>query len=556
MHLRFTVEKSNIAFMDITYKENAPIMYAFSGTTNLTLPELPMQCMFEKKEPDYEGDETVKEVLTGSKVQSHDSFRYDKLIALLVHYQALIDCAAFLRSKPVQEVARDIHTEYEDKNVIYFDDKNDTPLDIYGKDFDFATCIKQNSQCFYFYDQKHTVGTDTRQPSTMHGLCLVSSENRLTEVAQAMFRLRKLKEKTHTIKFLYLRSPDDKEALPKNGEELYKRLLDNDIKYLANIEPLRLLQTVRVMSRIEDNFSPESYKVRTLYSPLDGDSSISYQEKYQTQLDRINETLLKKEDHKSFKRRMDEIEVGASEKQKQQQQEKQRQQERQREQQKVITNTVYSLPTCITVKNTYIDDYNEFPSNKVCSIDHNVYITHYVNTCFLKRWVFPVTIRQLSFYNVFYYLHRSNDQKCLIVSAAEYAVIKSKIEQDENWKINDYHDHTSTRLAMIMTGRLLPLATQIDLLAQTKVDRSWFIKTSNSFQRAGIVPFMGFFYRAIMSIDMTEIDKLQNLSDHQRFFNSRDQDQNVYERAKAVIRNRLGQGLIAPVKTFTFARKK
>ena len=56
---------------------------------------------------------------------------------------------------------------------------------------------------FFYYDQAHIVGIDIKQDNypILHGLCIVDNLSYYSEVAQAMFRLRKL-NLGHRISFI------------------------------------------------------------------------------------------------------------------------------------------------------------------------------------------------------------------------------------------------------------------------------------------------------------------------------------------------------------------
>ena len=56
---------------------------------------------------------------------------------------------------------------------------------------------------FFYYDQAHIVGIDIKQDNypVLHGLCIVDNLSYYSEVAQAMFRLRKL-NMGHQISFI------------------------------------------------------------------------------------------------------------------------------------------------------------------------------------------------------------------------------------------------------------------------------------------------------------------------------------------------------------------
>ena len=68
---------------------------------------------------------------------------------------------------------------------------------------------------FFYYDQGHIVGIDIKQDNypVLHGLCIVDNLSYYSEVAQAMFRLRKL-NMGHKIAFI-LNNFKKNEAPPK-----------------------------------------------------------------------------------------------------------------------------------------------------------------------------------------------------------------------------------------------------------------------------------------------------------------------------------------------------
>ena len=45
---------------------------------------------------------------------------------------------------------------------------------------------------FIFYDNKHIIGIDIKQPSIMKGLAIINESSRKTDVGQGIYRLRNL----------------------------------------------------------------------------------------------------------------------------------------------------------------------------------------------------------------------------------------------------------------------------------------------------------------------------------------------------------------------------
>jgi hypothetical protein len=132
--------------------------------------------------------------------------------AVSAGYDALIDAGAFLRNLSSLEVARLIRrflkeTHQEKKHVIYIDEQDrlyrfadvltnevaggsqrNAPMDVvhpYNNEL-------VNEPLFLYYDHRHIVGIDIKQPFSMYGLTTVNYFNTYTEVAQAIFRLRNM----------------------------------------------------------------------------------------------------------------------------------------------------------------------------------------------------------------------------------------------------------------------------------------------------------------------------------------------------------------------------
>jgi len=143
--------------------------------------------------------------------------------AVSAGYDALIDAGAFLRNLSAYEVARLIHlflkeTHQQKKHVIYvdehdrlyrFDDDSTDTSSVHISKAGVATGILihpynnefVNEPLFLYYDHRHIVGIDIKQPFAMYGLTTVNYFNTYTEVAQAVFRLRNMNS-GHRVDFL------------------------------------------------------------------------------------------------------------------------------------------------------------------------------------------------------------------------------------------------------------------------------------------------------------------------------------------------------------------
>ena len=129
-----------------------------------------------------------------------------------IPYSALIDIAAVFKDIDNLDVVKMIkkNEKYKNKSFIYLDfndnkmilDKNESiPRKYTGQIF-----LSQND-VFYYYSQKNIVGIDFKQPTNMRGLATIHYTNKYTEVAQGVYRLRKL-NKGHVIDIAYINNKD------------------------------------------------------------------------------------------------------------------------------------------------------------------------------------------------------------------------------------------------------------------------------------------------------------------------------------------------------------
>ena len=120
-------------------------------------------------------------------------------------YKALIDCGALLKDAPLLDTVKNI---YEGLNigtdnkyqVVYVDQDNNKYV-YSNQNHRLPFDDKPSPNYFYYYDNKHIVGTDLKQPNGLHGLITITYHNTYTDTAQAAFRLRKM-TKGHYIDYI------------------------------------------------------------------------------------------------------------------------------------------------------------------------------------------------------------------------------------------------------------------------------------------------------------------------------------------------------------------
>lgn len=96
---------------------------------------------------------------------------------------------------------------------------------------------------FFYYSQAHTVGVDIDQSKylKLNGIALISIYSKYTDVAQGIYRLRRLNQ-GHTINFIIT---DNKSNNIDNVIDLYKILNENQNNYVSNSTNLINFQTLK-----------------------------------------------------------------------------------------------------------------------------------------------------------------------------------------------------------------------------------------------------------------------------------------------------------------------
>ena len=176
----------------------------------------------------------------------------------LINYDAIIDSAGLIINVLAEELIHKIYEKMQEYNIdkiLLFINKNSKKMIYYS-----PTNIKEYnndiiSNPFIYYDHKHTIGIDFKQPSKMHGLVSVSKNSTLTQIAQGIFRLRNINI-GHSIDFYsYKKEPIN---------SLLKNLIKNDEIYKLGTKDNINLQFLKFLYRyIEKN--KEGYLERIYY---------------------------------------------------------------------------------------------------------------------------------------------------------------------------------------------------------------------------------------------------------------------------------------------------
>jgi hypothetical protein len=149
------------------------------------------------------------------------NFDLSDFINILIAYDALIDISGLFKNYKNFDIAKEIN-KITKKNVIFIDENDikfiyndNNTIDSYNE------FIKYNN-IFIYYSQSHTIGIDINQDyyPSLKGLCTLDKTTTYKDVAQGMYRLRKLNI-GHSINF-YVDNID-------NNEQLLERLISKKI---------------------------------------------------------------------------------------------------------------------------------------------------------------------------------------------------------------------------------------------------------------------------------------------------------------------------------------
>ncbi len=200
---------------------------------------------------------------------------------ILLKYQSIIDVAGYILETNVYQFVEMLSRYFSSKNIfkkiLFVNDlgerfiyepiikeglnnisRRETEYKNFVKILKYQEEVFLTDELFIYYDNKHTVGIDFKQPLIMHGLVLISEDNTLTEVAQGIFRLRKMNV-THTVDFYVEKSTFDK-ILLNNGNskytgkqeilsKLFKFLKNNGEKYKNSTQYFMKLQCLKYLVR-------------------------------------------------------------------------------------------------------------------------------------------------------------------------------------------------------------------------------------------------------------------------------------------------------------------
>lgn len=199
-NLKYNESVKNCSFIDLM---NAGCWATgFSGTINIDLPDIKQGASKFSNVMIQDFDEVfgVYFALTGTYPNSsnkiYEYIDYNSIYDILKNkiYNCLIDISALFKDFSSKDVIRNILnlSQYKEFLGIYINqDNNIKTIDRYDNENDFIKFPKENF--IIFFSQRNIVGIDIpNQPNNMIGLAIIDENEKYTNVAQGIFRMRKL----------------------------------------------------------------------------------------------------------------------------------------------------------------------------------------------------------------------------------------------------------------------------------------------------------------------------------------------------------------------------
>ena len=279
----------NISFIDMICMD-CEWQVGYSGTVNLNLDilfdknlseeiqKLQINCYDSKISEDKLEKEYVTLALRKSKFYKISDpenlinfMNEDKSIINpeKIKHDVLIDSTALFRDYTNTQVAEKLH-KLTGKSVIYLlkDDREVIYENNKEKVYN-SNNVYESGKVMYYYSQRHIIGSDFTQPNILNGIITIDDNSKYTNIAQAMFRMRKLNE-GHTIDICYVGN----NVNIKNYDDILKMIVDNETNFNNQVLPLLYVQYMKYYARkitnkyIESDLQP-LYEVIETKKPIE-----------------------------------------------------------------------------------------------------------------------------------------------------------------------------------------------------------------------------------------------------------------------------------------------
>jgi hypothetical protein len=448
--LTYSNKFKNCSFIDVIGSSFSKYKCGFSGTVNISLPRYQNSekclmyefCSINESKVDQLSTDVG---LLGCLNKTNNIYKNNNIFDLIKQYDSLIDSGAFLLEYKSIDVIKKIKKILPEKKYFIFIDQNDKKM-YYDRDKDsfmeYHNQVFNQKDLFIYYDNKHIVGIDIKQPSELRGLVTVSKFNRTTDIAQASYRLRNINY-GHEVDFFV----SNEITYKINNKVDLLRFLNEKEKNMKDDSRHRLyLQNLKYLVRKNDinNFSN--------YEDIKFDKYVySFGEYIHNIFGKKN--YLEFENGQLINKIIQELKIETKLLNRNQEQEQEKQSEKEKQKNKHLQRNLYILKPeneeCQIEKYEYtdyvFDDYININEDKIKKIIDNIYYTPYFNFNEYNQYnnnkrldnEFKYYSLKKYFMNIhnFYYIKNKKNNRYLIISPVELFVIQNitrnnKIDKD------------------------------------------------------------------------------------------------------------------------------
>lgn len=268
-YIKFSTLQENISGLDLVMSNNTTYRSGFTGTPNI--PNfvdmyIDRALTIASELPDLSG-QTTNDKINATILKSNIAFADDNnsvieyitnVLSTHLDHTVLIDAGAVLVGTTPQMIFDIVKTLKPDlQQFIYWNNK-DHPItrNKDGKELLWTGSMTNNM--FYYYDNMHTTGIDAQIDENAKGIVLLGSTSRYRDVAQGMYRMRKL-HVGQTITFVV----NKKIKHDVNQQGLLEWFNSDERSYLESQQRLMNSQNILALSRYE---SPPSYELNNAFS--------------------------------------------------------------------------------------------------------------------------------------------------------------------------------------------------------------------------------------------------------------------------------------------------
>ena len=378
--IQLSDEQYNTSFIDIINISKI-FKIGYSGTVNIDIPNIDVTFM----EPVSDADEeiNVKYAILKSNI-INIPFDNNNLLDTYLNdpqikkYSALIDACGLFKNYDNNDVAQKLHNVLN--RPIIFLNNIDEKLVIDKKQVKKYNENITYKNPFIYYSQSHIIGIDIKQDKypNIHGLCIIDNYSVYTQIAQAIFRLRKL-NMGHKIDFNLIKIENI-----NNVNDLYTFLKQKDTEARNNKKKLLLFQTLKssIRKRHESAIFKDKYKEKIKYYFNDGMNTSNILENI---LDISKMNSEEEQIHKSIENDLIQMVYNYNSFEINTQQEQEQEQEQKREQ----VHVDFKMDICnLYIRfNIYIDEQMFFKDNFLDNLQIKVDDIYILRNTFTYRYI-------------------------------------------------------------------------------------------------------------------------------------------------------------------------